>query len=219
MPQSLSFHRDVVIDGVKRNLSIINSDNFDTKILISLPGEDIQHGGIVEWMDNRWIVIEKDANSEVYTRCKMRQCNYLLRWINSSGILVERWCIVEDGTKYLTGEYGDNHFVVTRGDSRISLIISRDSETIKLERDNRFIIDDYEQGTPLAYRLTKPFKLGGSYNQSGVLHFVLTECNAEDDDNFDLHIADCYKYFSRPDSKTSVLPTDKEDTTGKKVWF
>ena len=99
MPQSLSFHRGVIIDGQQRDLSIINSDNLDTKTLLSLPDEDLPHGGLVEWMNNRWLIIEKDANNEVYTRCKMQQCNYLLRWINPSGMIVERWCIIEDGTK------------------------------------------------------------------------------------------------------------------------
>ena len=99
MPQSLSFHRGVIIDGQQRDLSIINSDNLDTKTLLSLPDEDLPHGGLVEWMNNRWLIIEKDANNEVYTRCKMRQCNYLLRWVNPSGMVVERWCIIEDGTK------------------------------------------------------------------------------------------------------------------------
>lgn len=123
-------------------------------------------------------------------------------------------------TQDLTGEYGDNDFILTRGDSRISMIIARDSETIQLERDNRFLIDDYEQRTPLAYRLTKPFKMGHSYNQSGILMFVLAECNAEDDDNFELHIADYYKHFPRLDDKTPISPPDvEEETTGKKVWF
>lgn len=99
MPQSLSFHRGVIIDGQQRDLSIINSDNLDMKTLLSLPDEDLPHGGLVEWMNNRWLIIEKDANNEVYTRCKMRQCNYLLRWVNPLGMIVERWCIIEDGTK------------------------------------------------------------------------------------------------------------------------
>ena len=99
MPQSLSFHRGVIIDGQQRDLSIINSDNLDTKTLLSLPDEDLPHGGLVEWMNNRWLIIEKDVNNEVYTRCKMRQCNYLLRWVNPLGVIVERWCIIEDGTK------------------------------------------------------------------------------------------------------------------------
>lgn len=98
LPYSLSYHT-AVIDGEERQLAIINSDNLDIKTLCSLPGEDIRHGSLVEWMDQRWLVIEKDANNEVYTRAKMQQCNYLLRWINSDGEIIERWSIVNDGTK------------------------------------------------------------------------------------------------------------------------
>ena len=118
----------------------------------------------------------------------------------------------------LTGEYGDNDFIVTRGDSRISLTIAKDEYSIKLSRENRFLIDDYDAKDVLAYRLTKPFKLGGTYNGEGVLNFVLAECNTEDSDNFELHIANYYDHFQKDtasdtDSKTS------EDDGGKTRWF
>lgn len=119
----------------------------------------------------------------------------------------------------LTGEYGDADYVINRGDSRISIILPRDSETIMLERDNRFLVDDYESNTPLAYRLTKPLKMGGSYNDNGILSFVLAECNAEDDDNFELHIANYYKYFPREVEVSPADPPAPEEPTGKKVWF
>ena len=98
IPSTLSYH-NVDIDGEERNIVIINSDNLNQKTLCSLPGEDIRHGSLVEWQNHRWLVTERDANTEIYTKCVMLQCNYLLKWINSNGKIVERWCIVEDGTK------------------------------------------------------------------------------------------------------------------------
>lgn len=234
LPASLSYHQ-LVVDGESRNLAVINSDNLDLKTLCSLPGEDIRHGSLVEWMDNRWLVTERDANSELYTRAKMRQCNYLLRWIANDGTIVERWCIIEDGTKYLTGEYGDNQYIITRGDSRISMTIARDEYTIQFNRDHRFLIDDYDSNNVLAYRLTKPFKLGGSYNGDGVLYLVLQECNTEDSDNLELHIANYYDYFPRENAQKDDDDRHEESTedflngdekkdeppkeTGKKVWL
>lgn len=98
---SLSFHT-AIVDGVERDLSIINSDNLNEKTLLTLPGEDVDCGGIVEWMDNHWLITEKDANNELYTRAKMEQCNYLLKWVDpDSKEIIERWCIVEDGTKLI----------------------------------------------------------------------------------------------------------------------
>ena len=124
---TLSYH-DVEIDSVPQNVAIINTDNLDTKKIFSMPGEHIPHGGLVDWMDNKWIITEMDANNEIYDRGIMRQCNYLLRWVDEESMQVfERWCLIEDGTKYLTGEYGDNDFILKRGDSRIAMTITKDA--------------------------------------------------------------------------------------------
>lgn len=96
---SLSFHT-AIIDGEERRLTIINSDNLNQKTLLTLPGEDLDCGAIVEWMDNHWLITEKDANTEMYARAKMEQCNYLLKWVDrDTKEIIERWCIIEDGTK------------------------------------------------------------------------------------------------------------------------
>lgn len=89
----------VDIDGVGQDVAVINTDNLDEKFIYSMPGEDIVPGGLMSWMNSYWLVTEKDYANEVYTRAKIIQCNYLLKWVDSSGIIHEQWCIVEDGTK------------------------------------------------------------------------------------------------------------------------
>lgn len=220
---SLSYH-EMTINGEQRKISVLNSDDLSIKTICSLPGENLPHGGLVHWMDNFWLIIETDANTEIYSKAIMRQCNHLLRWISDDNTVVERWCIVEDGTKYLTGEYGDNNYIITRGDSRISLILAKDKYSIRLNRDNRFLIDEYDSPSTLAYRLTKPFKLGGSTNKSGILSFVLTECNTEDSDNLELHIANYYDHFPKCDGN-GVFADEQEKhgqdkvETRKRVWL
>ena len=205
---SLSYHH-AVVDDEEREVGIINSDNLDTKLIYSLPGEDIRHGAYVEWMDQHWLVIEKDYNTEVYTKAKMQQCNYLLKWIDKNHVIHEQWCVVEDGTKYLTGEYEDRNFIVTRGDSRIAITIARNADTAKLGRLNRFLIDDLESGHMLAYALTKPLKFAGVYGEDGVYKFVMQEVNTTDDDNQELGIADYYIHFSHEtDEDGRTLPAE-----------
>ena len=220
IPSTLSYH-NVDIDGEDRNIVILNSDNLNQKTLCSLPGEDIRHGAYIDWMNHKWLVTERDANSEIYTKCIMLQCNYLLRWINDSGEIIERWSVVEDGTRYLTGEFSDSFLVATKGDSRIAVTLPKDLETLALDRDVRFIIDDYSSPHPLAYRLTKPFKLGGSYDENGVVIFVMTECNTENDDNIELHIADYYKHFPREgENNNSSVDTSVDDLdSGRRGWI
>lgn len=223
---SLAYH-EMMIDGAMRNVAVINSDNLNLKTLCSLPGEDLHHGGVVSWMNNHWLIIGRDANNELYTKATMQQCNYLIRWVSKEGEIIERWCIVEDGTKYLTGEYGDNEYILVRGDSRLTLTLPRDRETIRLNRDNRFLIDDYDSPNVLAYRLTKPFKLGGTFTGNGILSFVLQECNTEDSDDMERHIANYYDYFPRttvaeveaPVEYGTVPPDKPKDTAAKKVWL
>jgi len=225
MRDSLSFQQ-LVIDGEPREMTVLDSDNLNEKTLCTLPGETLRAGSLVEWADNHWLITELDAHSELYTKAYMQQCNYLLRWVAPDYQVVERWCIIEDGTKYLTGEYTDNQFIITRGDARVSLILAKDEYSIQLGRTNRFLIDDWDTHNTLAYRLTKPFKLGYSFNGEGVLGFVLTECATEESDNFERHIANYYDYFPRvshaedsppPDVTPSDGPIQPE--TGKKVWL
>lgn len=123
-------------------------------------------------------------------------------------------CTISLNTKDLTGELEDRNFVVTRGDSRIAVTIARNHDTAKLKRESRFIIDDPESAKPLSYLLTKPLKLGMNYNGEGVYKFVLQEVTATGDDNFELQIADYYKYFPKEeqDDDTSM---DAE----RKVWL
>lgn len=98
LPDNLSY-TTVAIDGIEQDVAVINSDNLNEKMIFSLPGEDIVHGGLVEWMDNRWLVTERDANTTLYARARMVQCNHLLKWVDKDDIIREQWCIVEDGTK------------------------------------------------------------------------------------------------------------------------
>lgn len=222
LSDSLSFFK-VEIDGNEQYVEILNSDNLNEKTICSKPNETLPCGGLVYWMDNYWLITELDANNEIYTKGKLVQCNHLLKWVDDNDVICQQWCVVEDGTKYLTGEYEDRNFVVTRGDSRISMTISRNENTLKFNREHRFLIDDADSEFKTAYALTKPLKVGYVYNGSGVFSFVLQEVVSTDDDNHELGIADYYKHFpdERPDSDIDTENTERTEQTssGKKVWI
>ena len=98
-------------------------------------------------------------------------------------------------TTDLTGEFENRDFIATRGDSRIAVTIARNSQTINLNRKNRFLIDDPETKHKLAYTLSKPLKLGGVFNNQGV-----------------------YKYFPRVEYNPDTSDGDT-DSGQKKRWL
>lgn len=222
--KNLSFN-EAEIDTEPHTIAVIDTENLNEKMIYSLPGQDIPHGGLVFWKDNYWLVTERDVHNTVYTRAKMIQCNYLLRWVSDDCMIHEQWCIVEDGTKYLTGEFEDRNFIVTRGDSRIALTIAKNALTSTFHREMRFIIDDPDSLDKIAYLLTKPIKVGNVFNQAGVFKFVLQEVVTTDNDNLDLMIADYYKYFPKEEIESGIHDSSDRDkdesgnTDGKKVWI
>lgn len=116
----------------------------------------------------------------------------------------------------LTGEYEDRDFIVRRGDSRITMTIARNKDTVKFCRECRFLIDDPESPQKLSYLLTKPLKLGSVYNSHGVYSFVLQEVVSTDYDNHELGIADYYKHFpKKDDSGTEPEKPDKPENPDK----
>lgn len=124
----------------------------------------------------------------------------------------------------LTGEFDDRNFIATRGDTRLSMTISRTAETLKFNRTSRFIIDDPASGEQLAYALSKPLRMGSVYGEDGVFKFVMQEVVTTDDDNLDEHIADYYKHFPKDysvsDDAGEVAGTETEnEITGRKNWL
>lgn len=219
LSENLSY-QILTIDDIEQEVSVINSDSLNEKTIISLPGENLKLGGLVYWMNNYWLITDKDANNTIYSRGTMLQCNYLLKWVSEDEELHEQWCVVEDGTKYLTGESENRDFVITRGDSRLAVTIAKNKYTLKLNRESRFLIDDPGNEHMLAYMLTKPLKVGKMYNNEGVYKFVVQEVTSTADDNHELGIADYYKYFPKiNDNSETNNSNDTPNISEKRSWL
>jgi len=183
---SLSYH-DVLINDVACTVAITKTAEKTEKNIMSMPGEHIPHGGLVEYEQSMWLVTELDAESEVYDKGLMVRCNHVLKWTSKDGTLKTKWCVVEDGTKYLIGEKAAE--ILTIGDSRIALTVPKDEDTVELKRGMRFLINDEDSEEPLAYQITKSNKLFNVYNGAGVFRFILNEVESIPNDDHEMHIA------------------------------
>lgn len=206
--ESLSY-QEVMLGDRMISIAIINdSDNINDKTIYAMPDERLPHGQIIDWADSKWLVTEANALVDPVQSGKMRRCNYRLRWINDSGMIISKWCVVEDGTKYLIGEREED--VIGVGDSRLSVIIGKDQDTAHLSRQQRFLIDDPDSDDVLAFRITKPNKLMQVYNGVGVYRFIMREESQTDNDNPELRIADYYSWYPKGSAPVpDVQKTDK----------
>lgn len=196
---SLSCHK-VLINGVEQTVTITNKREDNTlKNICALPSETLIHGGLVDFAKAKWLITELDANDEVYCTGKMRRCNYLLKWLNAEGKLIEKWCIVEDGSSSLIGE--KNTDIMAIGDARLAITIAKDDDTQAIERGKRFLIDDPDAKDVLAYQITKSDRLYNLYDGVGIYRFMLNEVNVTDDDNKELLIADYYNHKATKSAK------------------
>jgi hypothetical protein len=213
LPDTPSFY-PVHIDGVPRGVVITDVDGkvFSTKNIVALPGEPLPHGGLVNWRDQMWLITAINPSNDIYVSGTLRQCNCLLRWLDDADELVEQWCVVEDGTTYLAGERdGPN---LTIGDARLALTIGKNAHTEKLGRGQRFLIDDPDAHTVLAYEITKPNRFFNVFAGHGVYRYVLSETNVIPDDNQELMIAN---YFNRHPPGVPVPPGGGSD--GRETWL
>lgn len=214
LSSSLSY-QSVTINNIVQNVSITDTEDLNIKTICALPGESLIHGGVLDWEENKWIITEVDAHNEVYEKGVIQQCNHLLRWRNESGNIVEKWSIVEDGTKYLIGEKRED--VISVGDARIAVTLPKDFDTVNLRRGNRFLIDDVDTGEVLAYQITKPNRLYNIFNNKGIFRYILKEVNLTDNDNLELRIADYYQ--PSMNTSTDSYPDIIDDNDAKKVWI
>lgn len=222
----------VTINDAEQMISVAHTEEMDTKRICAIPGESLPHGGLVDFAGHKWLITTIDANNEIYERGLMTQCNHVLRWISKDGNLKEKWCIVEDGTKYLIGEKRTLDYTI--GEARIAVTIGKDEDTVELSRGKRFLIDDDDAEEPTAYEITKTNRLFNSYNGSGVFRFILTETPIEDGDHIKMRIANYadwkpektldsdHRDSARPVREIVEIATEEDampDSPFKEVWL
>lgn len=182
MKNSLSY-KIVKLNGVKTNLVIDSGTQPYYKEFKSMPNQDINIGDYVEWANSVWLVTTCDFDDELYRDGKLTQCNYLLKWQNEHGKIIERWAVIMSASKYNDGTDGNN--VLTLGSDQLSIAIPLDQESIKLKKSmsKKFFIDN-NRFDPTTYELTGTGNVTDTYNGRGITSWIVKECayTASEDD-------------------------------------
>ena len=157
-------------------------------------------GDVFMYDGGYWICVESNNRHDVERTGMVEECNYLLRWQNPKTLEVhERWCSVRDPYSLALDERA-RHIVT--GNAKYSIKLPYDGETELFHVDRRFLID-MANNIPIPYAIIKYDAITNKYAARGEGFTVLTlrESLVEDDDNWDLMIANY-----RDPSQTPAAP-------------
>ena len=132
----------------------ITSNSVQTLICEVIDSEDhFDAGSILDYDGDKWLCTSSYVfHDNLYCRGNFYRCNYKLRWQKSDGDIVERWVVTQDATAYSSGTEGNK--ILMYGADQQKLWIPCDSESVIMERDKRFFIDN-NTGNPTPYKLTR----------------------------------------------------------------
>lgn len=194
---------DIEINGIVERCLVQTSSNplrelNDFRKIHCPITSDIRRGYYVKYEGSVWIIDTNVANIDnAYLSTRMTRCQYILRWQNKFGDIVERYAYSSDQTKYSNGEY--NNGTLTIGDNQYGLILPIDNETKQLKRGMRFAFDFDDADTPDVYKLSnRKIKLNDEThdNRGGTIQMSFS-----------------IEFFNKDTDKRVKLPD------GKEVWI
>lgn len=203
---SLSY-KTIKLNGVETQLVINEGTQPYYKEFESMPGQEINIGDYIEWANSWWLVTTCDYDDELYRNGKLQQCNYLLKWQNELGEIIERQAVVLSASKYNDGLAESN--VISLGSDKLSINIPLDAEALKLKKSmaKKFFIDNNKED-PTAYLLANTGNVADTYNGHGITHWIVEECAyTASEDDLKYGVCDYISPATIPeeDDKTTIL--------------
>lgn len=179
----------------KRKIRAIIQDNVANTQLKSMernilvPIGTLHAGDYIFFEDEYWLVNGRPGNNKVYEKAVIIECQYLLRWQNSAGRIIERWANLVSASKYDVGENGNHVIFLTS--NNYTILVPQDEETLELD-GKRVFIDLNKRNPRKVFKITRDDDVLYNYNsRGGVLSLIAdkTEINF-DTDNTELMICD-----------------------------
>ena len=203
--------KEVKINGEESLLVIDSGTQPYYKSFSTIPNNNtnINIGDYVEWSNSVWLVVSCDSDGEIYKDGRLEQCNYLLRWQNDKGEIIERWCIIASASKYNDGTMNNRY--VSLGSDQLSVVLPLDEESVRLHKSipKRFFIDSQINMDSATYELTGTGNVPDTYNGYGVTSWIVKECDYTPTEK-DLEYGVCdWKDFDNQEIST-LPPTNTE---------
>ena len=174
-------------------------------------------GNLLTFDNDNWICTSSFVFHKLYCKGNFIRCNYILKWQNQNGIIIERPCLVQSAAQYNSGERGNQTIVL--GTDQLMIVLPSDAETNLLDTPQSFFIDK-NKIKPTAYRITRNDAIPYSDWDEGCIDLIVTQRPANEKDRPDLMLCDYIELVpsnqKQASNKTTVLSCNIS-FTGKPV--
>ena len=176
-----SYKPTAKINGVEAGLVINSSTQEYYKEWEALPDQEIYAGSYVDWGNGKWLVVTCSTDDEIYKSGHMWECNWLFKWQNAKGEIIERWGFASSASKYNEGV--EDGKVMTLGSDQCKAYLPLDDEVLAVSKvkEPRFFIDNLKTGQRTVYVLHNhanvyhTFDVQGEEGVHGVTDWILKE--------------------------------------------
>jgi len=180
--------KSTIIDGIttqviiQSHLNPLNEGKYDKKI--HMPIETVVNtGSIIEWENDKWIIVSNIDNLQAYKTASMVKSNNTLKFYSNNindAILYSTPCIIGKGNISLD----ENKFLSIPADEYV-IVIPSNTDTLKINLNTRFILSNFAYiviGTDVISNV-------------GLINIRVKETQIDSvDDNLSLSIANYYSH-------------------------
>lgn len=144
--------------------------------------------------ENEYMICTEAFNiDDIHYKGKFTLCNWILKWQNKNGDILEYPCYDMNSTQYNSGEQANAHFTI--GSSQHMITLPCDENTVELSSPQRFYLDKATIN-PTSFIVTQNDTTSHNYGKKGLVKLTVYEYpNNSDTDRPDLGICD-YVDFS-----------------------
>lgn len=185
--KSYDNNESIKIRLYKRSFSSANGVTVKFQTLIGTP---IIVGDIIyNSFEDEYLICTESFNIDgIHWQGKFTLCNWILKWQNKNGDILEYPCYDINSTQYNSGEQSNKQFTI--GSSQHMITLPCDENTVVLSSPQRFFLDKNTKN-PTSFIVTQNDTTSYNYGKKGLVKVTLMECasnNATDD--LDLGICD-----------------------------
>ena len=149
-------------------------------------------------IEDEYLLCTESFNVDgVHWKGKFSLCNWVLKWQDKNGNILEYPCVDINSTQYNSGEQASTKMTI--GSSQHMVTLPCDENTVSIKSPQRFFIDR-DMETPTSFIVTQNDTTSMFYGKKGLVKVTLLECERNNEtDRPDLGICD---YFEKEDAKT-----------------